>query len=143
MVDERSLGPLRACRATVCMQHVLECGFPMGFLVCGIIEFLADGTRVSYFYFLCVRVFCLHVYLCPRYRREPEDSIRVSGTGVTDGCKLPGKRWNLNPNLQPEQQTLLNMESVTCPAPERGKKKHSNKRHATQEIGVHHLSKTQ
>lgn len=61
---------------------------------------------------------CVSVPLILEGARRQHQSL---WTGVTDGCKLPGKRWNLNPNLRPEQQSLLNMESVTCPAPERGK----------------------
>ena len=49
----------------------------------------------------CVSAWCLW---------KPEESIRSSATGVTDGCESPCRCWELNPNPSEEQPALLTPE---------------------------------
>lgn len=41
---------------------------------------------------------------------RPEGSIRPPETGVTDGCQLPFKWWELSQSPLQEQQVLLTIE---------------------------------
>ena len=55
-------------------------------------------------------VFCLHVRLCHLHvwcSQVPEEDTRSLGTGVTDGCKPPHGRWELNPSSLEENTCVL------------------------------------
>lgn len=44
---------------------------------------------------------------------RPEEGIKASGTGVTDGSEMPCKCWDQNPSLLQEQWVLLTSELST------------------------------
>lgn len=47
-------------------------------------------------------MFCLHIYLCTpgvQYLQKPEKGVGTPGSGVTDGCELPCRSWELNLGL--------------------------------------------
>jgi hypothetical protein len=66
-----------------------------------------------FIFVLCVCLLCLHGCLCstcvPGVHGGQKRDIQP-GTGVTDGCELPHKFWDLNPGPLEEQLVLLTTE---------------------------------
>lgn len=62
-------------------------------------------------------MFCLHVctyvYTHAWCLQGPGEGVEVSGTGVTDGLKLPSGRWDLNWGPLQEQHVLSGPELHT------------------------------
>lgn len=46
---------------------------------------------------------------------RPEESIKATGTGGTDGSELPCKCWHQNPSLLQKQWVLLTTELLSRP----------------------------
>ena len=69
--------------------------------------------ELSLFCLILYFIFCLHGCLCstcvPGVHGGQKRDIQP-GTGVTDGCELPHKFWDLNPGPLEEQLVLLTTE---------------------------------
>lgn len=69
-------------------------------------------------FILCEWVFCLQVWryaVCVQCPHRPEESIRSSGTGITDSCTLPCRSRELNQGLLEEHQCFNHW--AIAPAP--------------------------
>lgn len=56
--------------------------------------------------FILVGDLSTHMYVhrrCVPCLQKPEDGVRLSGRGITDGCELPGECWGFNTGLLQEQ----------------------------------------
>jgi hypothetical protein len=49
---------------------------------------------------------CIYVHVHISCTQGSEEGIRTLGTGVTDGCELPGWCWDLNSGPLQEQEML-------------------------------------
>lgn len=91
------------CVVYNCLQRILNL-FPCVFFVLKIDLFLF--YMHGYFASVCL---CT---LCVQCSQKPEEGVKSSGTGVTDGCERAGK---VNPSLLQEQQMLLTAEPSVQP----------------------------
>jgi hypothetical protein len=53
--------------------------------------------------------------VCARCLQKSEEGVRSTGTGVTDGCKLPSGCWELNLRPLEEQPLFLTAEPSLQP----------------------------
>jgi hypothetical protein len=62
--------------------------------------------HVCMYVYICVCVYIyIYIYICHMHTwclQGPEEGIRDTGAGVTEGCELPDRFWELNPGLTTE-----------------------------------------